>query len=325
MPTAKTLPATMRAIRLENGAYHWRELPMPARGEALVKVAYAGMNRADLFQTQGNYPQPKNGIPGLEFSGTIVKGGGRWREGDAVCGIVTEGAFAEYTVSPAATLMPVPRDVSLKEAAALPEAMLTAWISLFEQAKLKPGETLLIHGGASSVGLMAIQMGKRAGARVFATAGTKEKCALCKRMGAELAVNYKEQDFAKVLSSEGADVILDMVGGDYVQKNMALLKPYGRLCMIAFLRGAKIEVNLAPLLTKKLSLSGSVLRDRPVAEKARFARAVVRKYWPDVAAGRIRPVLDGVFSLKEAEKGIKRLESSLNSGKIVLEVLGAGF
>jgi putative PIG3 family NAD(P)H quinone oxidoreductase len=332
----------MRAIRLEDGQYRLRQTPLPAlkRGEALVRVEYAAMNRADLFQSEGNYPLPERGIPGLEFSGTIAIAAGNWKTGDRVCGIVTEGAFAEYVASPAATLLPVPKTLSLREAAAVPEAVITAWISLFHQARLKKGETALIHGGASGVGLAAIQMAKLAGATVFATAGTKEKCALCETLGATQAICYKEQDFEKALkdialslplkgeesarktsAGEGVvDVILDMAGGDYFRKNLALLRPYGRLCMIAFLRGAKIEANLAPALTKKLSLFGSMLRDRPVREKAAFARAVEKRFWPHLARGALKAVIDSEFPLAQAEKGLKKLERSLNSGKILLKV-----
>ncbi len=326
MPAKNTLPATMRAIAIEGGRYRLIEtkLPTPGRGEVLVKVAYSGMNRADVFQLENKYPLPEAEpkIPGIEFSGIVaqVNAHSPFRPGDRVCGVVREGTHAEYCLSPGSTLLPVPKRVSLKEAACLPEAILTAWISLFHQARLKKGEKVLIHGGASGVGVMAIQMAKLVGATVFATAGTPEKCGLCQTLGAAKSIHYRQEDFVETLQAEGVDVILDMVGGDYFQKNLSLLNTYGRLAMISFLRGAKTEVNLAPILLKKLSVYGSLLRNRPVREKGVFVRAIHRRIWPYVDKGRIRVVIDSEYGLEDAQKAIQRMEQSLNSGKIVLRV-----
>ncbi len=321
------LPSTIRAIAIENDRYRLVSVPLPKpkRGEALIKIAYAGVNRAELFQLQNKYPRPEAEpmVPGIEFSGTILKisGASNGRKiGDRVCGVLKEGAFAEFCVSPVSTLLPVPEKISLREAASLPEAILTAWISLFHQASLKKGEAVLIHGGTSGVGVTAIQMAKLWGAHVFATAGSPAKTRLCEKLGARQAINYKKEDFTAALKDEKIDVILDMVGGDYFQKNLSLLNTYGRLCMISFLRGARVEVNLAPILLKKLSVFGSLLRNRPVNEKADFVRAIRRKIWPWVASGRLKPVMDSEFPLEKAEKAIKRMEDNLNIGKILLQI-----
>ncbi len=304
-------------------------VPKPAKGEVLVKVAYAALNRAEVFQRHKHYPLPARipRVPGIEFSGTIVKLGSgvkSWKIGQKVCGIITEGGYAEYVVSPASILLSVPESVSLKEAACLPEAMLTAWVSLAEQAAVKKGESVLIHGGGSGVGVMAIQIAKALGAKIFTTAGTDEKCARCKKLGALHAINYRTTDYEteilRLNSDTGVDVILDMVGGEYTQKNLSLLNINGRLAIIAFLRGAKVNINLAPILLKKLSVHGSILRNRPLSEKAQFVQNMTKHLWPLVKSKKIRAVLDSVYSLEDAKKALERMEENLNFGKILLQV-----
>jgi putative PIG3 family NAD(P)H quinone oxidoreductase len=316
----------MQAIVLENGAYYLRERerPAPPEGSVLIKVAYAGVNRADLFQKQGKYPLPEQGIPGMEVSGEIAalgKGVKDFKKGDRVCALMSEGAYSEYAVVPTSLIFPVPKSMTLEQAAALPEACFTAWISLVWQGNLKANETVLIHGGASGIGIIALQIARALGARVFATAGSAEKCAACVKTGAEKAINYKEEDFVQAIKAhthKGVDVIMDMVGGDYFERNLEALKHGGRMSIIAFLKGSKVAANISPLLLKHLTVMGSTLRSRPLHEKEQVARELRERIWPKIEKSEIVPVIDNIFPLREAEKALARMQEGLNIGKIVL-------
>ncbi len=298
--------------------------PDPGRGEILIRVAAAGVNRPDLMQRAGLYPPPP-GAPetlGLEVSGVIESVGPgvtRWHEGDEVCALLSGGGYATYAIAQEGSALPLPKGLSLIEAAALPETVFTVWANVFEAAALKPGETLLVHGGASGIGTTAIQMAKAHGARVLATAGDDAKVKLCEKLGAERCINYRTEDFEAVVRDlGGADVVLDMVGGPYVQKNLNLLNDQGRCVMIAFLQGPHAEVNLMRLMLKRLTLTGSTLRSRSNEEKARIAHEVERVVWPWIAAGKVKPVIDSTFPLAEAEAAHARLQSGGHAGKIVL-------
>lgn len=300
--------------------------PEPKPGEVLIRVAAAGVNRPDLVQRAGHYPPPP-GAPetlGLEVAGVIEAlgpGVSRWHEGQEVCALLPGGGYATYAIADSGSVLPVPKGLSLAEAAVLPETVFTVWANVFEGGALKPGETLLVHGGASGIGVTAIQMAKAHGARVFATAGDAEKVALCERLGAERGINYREEDFEAVLrEAGGADVVLDMVGGPYVQKNLDLLKEGGRCVMIAFLQGPRADLNLIKLLLKRLTLTGSTLRPRSHAEKARIAKAVEENVWPWIEAGKLKPVIDSTFPLGDAEAAHARMQSGAHAGKIVLTV-----
>ncbi len=322
-----TLPLTMRAVvhgpdaplRVEAVA-----CPRPGPGQVLIKTVAAGMNRPDLFQRLGLYPPPPGASPllGLEVSGHIAavgEGVARWREGDAVCALLPGGGYAEYALAPAGSVMAAPQGLSLIEAAAIPETTLTVWANVFESGALAPGEALLVHGGASGIGTTAIQMATAHGARVFATAGDEAKLALCARLGAERAINYKTEDFEAVVSAAGGvDVILDMVGGAYIQKNINLLKDRGRLVFIAFLQGPQADLNLMRVMLKRLTITGSTLRPRSEDEKARLARAVEERVFPWIAAGRYKPVIDQAVPLEEADAAMNRLQAMAHAGKIVL-------
>jgi putative PIG3 family NAD(P)H quinone oxidoreductase len=302
-------------------------VPTPGSGEVLIKVAAAGVNRGDLAQVAGMYPPPP-GAPqtlGLEVSGTIVDGGpnsSRWNVGDQVCALVGGGGYAEYCIAHEGNVLPVPRSVSLIDAAALPEVYMTVWTNIVDRARLKPGETLLVHGGSSGIGTAAIQLFTARGHRVFTTAGSAAKCAACVRLGAALAVNYREDDFVAAIrqatDGAGVDVILDMVGGDYIQKNISLLKVEGRLVNIAFQRGSQADLNLMILMLKRLTITGSTLRARANAEKAEIARAVEREVWPWIETGRIRPIVDSVMPLAKAAEAHARMAASSHIGKILL-------
>ncbi len=298
--------------------------PEPGAGEILIKVAAAGVNRPDLMQRAGLYPPPP-GAPetlGLEVAGEVVSIGSgvkRWKEGDHVCALLAGGGYAEYAVANEGAALPIPKGLSAVEAAALPETVFTVWANVFEAGGLKPGETLLVHGGASGIGTTAIQMAKAHGARVFATAGDAEKCKLCEDLGATRGINYRTEDFEAVIRDmDGADVVLDMVGGPYVQKNLNLLNDGGRCVMIAFLQGPHAEINLMRLMLKRLTLTGSTLRSRSKEEKARIAREVERVAWPWIEAGKVKPVIDSTFPLSDAETAHARLQSGAHAGKIVL-------
>jgi putative PIG3 family NAD(P)H quinone oxidoreductase len=296
--------------------------PEPRAGEVLIKVAYAGINRADLLQRRGNYPVPPGASPilGMEVSGVIERGGARFKPGDEVCALLAGGGYAEYVTAPEGSVLPLPKGVSLEQGAALPEATFTVWANVFEPGALKTGEVFLCHGGASGIGVFAIQMAKAHGATVFATAGDDEKCALVERLGAK-AINYRKQDFEAVLKEAGgADVILDMVGGDYVQKNINILRLNGRCVNIAYMQGAKVTVDFMVAMRKNAILAGSTLRPRPVEEKARLAREVERVVWPWVETGKVKLIVDSVFALDDVEAAMARMNANLNAGKILLKV-----
>ncbi len=305
--------------------------PMPAvgEGEILIKVAAAGINRPDVFQRKGAYPPPPGAPewPGLEVSGTVVAvgaGASDWSEGDAVCALVAGGGYADYCVAPTAQALPVPKGIDLIDAAALPETFFTVWTNVFDRAALAPGESLLVHGGSSGIGTTAIQMATALGATVYATAGTAEKCAVCEELGATKAINYREDDFEEAIKTategRGVDVVLDMVAGDYVMKNLRLLAPEGRLVFIAFLKGSKAEVDFNRLMRNRLKILGSTLRPQSVEAKGRIAACLRETVWPLIEAGRIRPVVDSRFPLAEAAKGHALMESSQHVGKIILTV-----
>jgi putative PIG3 family NAD(P)H quinone oxidoreductase len=330
-----TLPERMTAIKItepggpEKLAPTRRLVPQPAPGEVLIKVATAGVNRPDCLQRQGGYPPPPGAsdIPGLEVAGTIAalgEGVTDWKIGDAVCALLTGGGYAEYCVAPAPQCLPVPAGLTLQQAAALPETFFTVWSNVFDRARLQPGESLLVHGGTSGIGTTAIQLARALGSRVFTTVGGSEKVQPCLDLGAERVINYREEDFVQVIkevtNNKGVDVILDMVGGDYVQRNLSALAVEGRLVFIAFLRGAKVELNLAPVMMKRLTITGSTLRARPVAHKAPIAKALLETVWPLLASGAIRPIIDRVFPLTEAAAAHALMESNRHVGKLLLQV-----
>jgi NADPH:quinone reductase len=323
-----SLPATTRAISHANGPLTLVELPVPVPGpgQVLIEVAAAGINRPDLFQRAGMYPPPPGApdVMGLEAAGTVVALGPDVTGvalGDLVTALLPGGGYAGHSVADAGSCLPVPQGLSLIEAAALPETVLTVWANVFERAALKPGETFLVHGGASGIGTTAIQMARAHGARVFATAGDAAKCALCEQLGAERAINYRTDDFEAVLrAAGGADVVLDMVGGPYVQKNIDLMKDDGRIVQIAFLQGPSAQLNLMRLMLKRITLTGSTLRARSSAEKARLAGAVRQQVWPWIASGQLRPVIDSVFPLADAEAAQARMQAGTHAGKIMLDM-----
>ena len=305
-----------------------RPVPRPSAGEILVRVAAAGVNRPDVLQRQGVYPPPPGAsdIPGLEIAGTVVaagEGASRFAIGDSVCALVAGGGYAEYCVVHETNALPVPAGVTMTEAAAIPETFFTVWTNVFDRARLRSGETFLVHGGSSGIGTTAIQLARAFGATVFATAGSPEKCAACVRLGADHAIEYKARDFVEAVKQatggRGVDVILDMVGGDYVAHNYQAAAEDGRIVQIAFLRGAKPTVDLNALMRKRLTHTGSTLRPRPVAFKAAIARALEERVWPVIAAGTIKPVMDSTFPLAEAAAAHARMEGGEHIGKIMLE------
>jgi len=302
-------------------------VPAIKDNEVLIKVAAAGVNRPDVFQRQGAYPPPPGApaTPGLEVAGTVVAKGAlvkRYKEGDAVLALVPGGGYAEYCAAAEDNALPVPKGLSMVEAGGIPETFFTVWTNVFERAGLKPGETLLVHVGSSGIGTVAIMLARQLGSRVFATAGDAEKCRACEALGAECCINYRDEDFVAIVKDQtggkGADVILDMVGGDYVGRNLAVAAMHGRIVNIAFLKGSKVEVDLLPIMLKRLTLTGSTLRPRSVAEKAQIARALEAKVWPLLAEGKIRPQIYKTFPLKEAAEAHRLMESSAHVGKIVL-------
>ena len=299
-------------------------VPQPASGEILIRVRAAGVNRPDVLQRRGLYPPPP-GAPetlGLEVAGEVAgvgDGAPRWRVGDRVTALLGGGGYAEYAAVDARHALPVPGQLTLEEAAALPETVFTVWANVFEAGALKAGETLLVHGATSGIGVTAVQMAKAAGAKVIATGRGAEKAAAALELGADVAVNSAAEDFVLEVEAEGgADVVLDMVGGDYVQRNLQALKPGGRLVQIAFQAGHKVTLDLRPVMMKRLVLTGSTLRPRPADEKARLARAVEETVWPWIAEGRVRPVIATTFPLREAAAAHAALEENRHVGKIVL-------
>ncbi|MBI1835614.1 MAG: NAD(P)H-quinone oxidoreductase [Burkholderiales bacterium] len=304
-----------------------RPVPVPASGEVLIRVAAAGVNRPDVLQRMGHYPVPHGAsdLPGLEVAGEIVAGdltGSDFQIGDAVCALVQGGAYAEYCVAPVLQCLPVPRGLSMVEAASLPEVCFTVWSNVFDRGALQPGESLLVHGGSSGIGVMAIQMAVALGATVFATAGTEEKCRAIELLGCARAINYRQEDFLEVIRAEtrgrGVDLILDMVAAKYLQKNVDALADDGRLVVLALLGGAKAELDLSQVLRRRLHITGSTLRPRSVAFKAEIARALRARIWPLLESGVIRPVVYQEFPLAQAADAHRLMESSQHIGKIVL-------
>lgn len=302
--------------------------PVAAAGEVLIDVAAAGVNRPDLRQRMGKYPPPPGAsdIPGLEVAGTVAAVGAAvtgWREGDRVCALVAGGGYAERVAVPQEQCLPVPAGLSLIEAAAIPETFFTVWTNVFDRGRLQAGESILIHGGTSGIGTTAIQLAKARGARVFTTAGTDEKCAAARLLGADIALNYRTTDWVAALndatSGQGVDVILDMVGGDYLPRNLDLLAVEGRLVQIAFARSPKAEVDFAVLMRKRAWITGSTLRPRTPEEKGDIARALRAEVWPLIEAGTVRPVIHRVFALAQAAEAHRLLESGTHIGKIVLD------
>jgi NADPH:quinone reductase len=317
-------PGGPEVLRLATGA-----VPRPGPQEVLIRIAAAGVNRPDVLQRMGSYPPPPDASPvlGLEVSGKIATVGrdvNGWRGGDAVCALVPGGGYAEYCVTPAPHCLPVPQGLSLIEAAALPETFFTVWTNVFDRGRLRAGESFLVHGGSSGIGTTAIQLARAFGSRVFATAGSPEKCAVCAELGAERAIDYRREDFTAVIKEttqgSGVDVILDMVGGTYVEKNLRSLAVEGRLVQIAFLQGSKVTLDLVHMMMRRQTVTGSTLRPRSVAEKAALAQALRDKVWPLIEAGKVRPIVDRTFPLAEAAEAHRLMESSAHIGKIVLTV-----
>ncbi len=327
------LPATMSAIEVsEPGGPEAlkpveQRLPSLGAGELLIKVAAAGINRADILQRRGFYPPPPGApnTPGLEAAGTVAAlgaGVSGFALGDEVCCLLAGGGYAEYCAVPAPQVLPIPKGLSMIEAGAVPETFFTVWTNVFDQAGLKSGERFLVHGGSSGIGTTAIQLAHAFGAETYATAGSAEKCAACEKLGAKRAINYREEDFVAIIKKatdgQGVDVILDMVGGEYVQRNFESLAVGGRLVNIAFLGGAKAQVDLNPFMRKRLTFSGSTLRARSVEEKGEIAASLRQKVWPLLEDGTIRSVIDCTYPLADARKAHERMESSAHIGKIVL-------
>jgi NADPH:quinone reductase len=302
-------------------------VPKPAAGELLVKVEAAGVNRPDVLQRMGAYAPPPGAplTPGLEIAGAVVAVGPetkRYRVGDKVCALVPGGGYAEYCVAAEANALPIPSGLSMVEAGAIPETFFTVWTNVFDRAALKAGESLLVHGGSSGIGTTAIMLGAALGAIVYTTAGSVEKCDACIALGATRAINYRTEDFTAVIKAEtggkGVDVILDMVGGDYYPRNVAIAAMHGRIVSIAHLQGAKAELSITTVMQKRLTLTGSTLRPRSVAEKAVIARALEEKVWPLLASGKVKPQIFKTFPLAEAAAAHALMESSAHVGKIVL-------
>lgn len=328
-----SLPETMSCVEIrtpggpEQLVLGTRPCPRPAAHEVLIRVAAAGVNRPDIVQRKGLYPPPPGAsdIPGLEIAGTVIATGADvlWpAEGTEVCALVAGGGYASHCVAPARSCLPVPRGFTMTMAAAIPETFFTVWHNVFERGALKPGESLLVHGGSSGIGTTAIQLAQASGAFVIATAGSDEKCAACRDLGADIAINYRTEDFAEVIKAKapggGVDVVLDMVGGDYTARNIRCLKTDGRLVNIAFLNGSKVEADLMPVMLKRLTLTGSTLRPRDDAFKARLAATLKERVWPLLEAGKVRPVIHTVLPLAEAAAAHQLMESSAHIGKIVL-------
>lgn len=301
------------------------EKPVCGPNDVLVEIVTAGLNRADLVQRRGMYPPPPGAstIMGLECAGTIVAVGGDvsdWSVGDRVCGLMAGGGYAEYAIVDQGSLFRIPDSMSFDEAGALPEVMMTVWANIFDRCQFRAGESVLIHGGTSGIGTMAIQMLKHAGAaKIMITAGSAEKCAFAKSLGADLAINYRDEDFESIArEAGGADVILDMVGGDYVQKNISVAKLGGRIVNIAYMQGAQVELNLLPLMLKRLILTGTTLRARPNSDKQRIRDAILADFWPAVLSGSIKPVIDTTYPFEDAEAAQAHMAKGGHIGKILL-------
>jgi NADPH:quinone reductase len=330
-----TLPTQMHAVTTNgSGAAEvmlitQQQVPTPGEHDVLIRVAYAGVNRPDVIQRQGNYAPPPGASPimGLEVAGEVVAVGAavqRWKVGDAVCALTPGGGYAEYCVAPAAHCLPIPAGLSLLEAAGVPENFFTVWVNVFDTCKLSKGERLLVHGGSSGIGLTAIQLAHAFGAEVFTTVGNEQKAAFCKNVGADHVFNYKTQDWmneiATITLKKGVNVILDMVGGSYIEKNLRSLALEGRYCFIAFLEGGKAEVDFRPVMMKRQTITGSTLRARPDAQKAAIAAALEAEVWPLLAAQRVKPVIHATFPLEQIVEAHLLMESSQHIGKIMLKV-----
>lgn len=327
------IPGTMRVVEitepgppeaLEVGT---RPVPAPGPGEVLIRVAAAGVNRADTMQRKGNYPPPPGAsdVLGLEVSGTVAAVGQGVSDlvvGDEVCSLLTGGGYAGYCLAPAPQCLPIPAGVSLVDAAALPEAYATVWTNVIDRGRLQEGESLLVHGGSSGIGTVAIQLARLFGARIFATAGTPAKCAACVELGAERAIDYRAEDFAAVLheatGGRGVDLILDMVGGAYLQRNLASLAIEGRLVIIALMEGAQAELDLARLMSRRLTVTGATLRARSIAQKAEIMTALRARVWPRFASDELRPIVHATYPLAEAAEAHRVMESSVHTGKLLL-------
>jgi NADPH2:quinone reductase len=327
------IPTEMRAIEIKQPGGPEvlvptrRPVPQPGKGGVLIRVAAAGVNRPDILQRQGAYAPPPGttDLPGLEVAGEVVAVGpetARWRVGDKVTALVAGGGYAEYCVAPAPQCLPIPGKLAMIEAAALPETFFTVWTNVFERGRLQAGETFLVHGGSSGIGTTAIQLASRSGARVFTTAGSAEKCSKCRELGASVAIDYRTEDYVKVVEREtggkGVDLILDMVGGDYINRNLQCLAVDGRLVQIAFLKGAKAEINFANVMVKRQTITGSTLRPRSVAQKGAIAQALEERVWPLVAAGEVVPQIFATFPLEQAAEAHRLMETSAHVGKIML-------
>ncbi len=330
---SEDIPTTMQAIEIaEAGGPEVLRItdfpvPEPGDGEVLIKVMAAGVNRPDVMQRLGLYPPPPGApdIPGLEVAGTVAALGPNAsgvQEGDAVCALVIGGGYAEYCVAPASLCLAVPEALSTVQAAAIPETFFTVWTNVFDRGRLTSGESLLVHGGSSGIGTTAIQLAKAFGSTVYVTAGSEEKCQACLELGADAAINYRDEDFVERISEltneRGVDVILDMIGGDYLPRNLKSLTVEGRIVQIALQGGPKVEMNLLPIMLKRLTLTGSTLRPRTVAQKAMIAHSLREKVWPLVESGKVRPIIHATFPLAQASEAHRMMESSQHIGKIVL-------
>jgi NADPH2:quinone reductase len=324
-------PETMHAIEIaqpggpEQLILAARPVPKPSPGQVLIRVAASGVNRPDVIQRQGHYAPPPGAsdIPGLEVAGEVVAGDAL-PGGSLVCALVTGGGYASYCVAEASACLPIPQGFTMEEAAGLPETFFTVWHNVFQRGRLQAGETLLIHGGASGIGTTAIQLAKAFGAKVIVTAGSAEKCDACRKLGADHAIDYREADFvaevAAITGKKGVDVILDMVGGDYIARNIKCLAVDGRHVSIAFLQGSSAEINFMPVMLKRLTLTGSTLRPQSIAAKAAIALELKEKVWPLMDQGRIRPVIHATFDLSQAASAHRLMESSAHIGKIILKL-----
>ncbi len=330
---SKNIPTTMQAIEIaEAGGPEVLRItdfpvPEPGDGEVLIKVIAAGVNRPDVMQRLGLYPPPPGApdIPGLEVAGTVAALGANAsgvQEGDAVCALVIGGGYAEYCVAPASLCLAIPENLTTVQAAAIPETFFTVWTNVFDRGRLTSGESLLVHGGSSGIGTTAIQLAKAFGSTVYVTAGSEEKCQACLELGADAAINYRDEDFVERISELtkecGVDVILDMIGGDYLPRNLKSLAVEGRIVQIALQGGPKVEMNLLPIMLKRLTLTGSTLRPRTVAQKAMIAHSLREKVWPLLESGKVHPVIHATFPLAQASEAHRMMESSQHIGKIVL-------
>jgi NADPH2:quinone reductase len=320
-----TAPGGPEVLRIQE-----RPQPQPGTGEVLVKVMAAGINRPDVLQRKGNYPPPPGAsadIPGLEIAGVIAETGKdckQWKVGDKICALVTGGGYAEYCVVPEAQCLPIPPNLSFADAASLPETFFTVWSNVFDRGQLKPGDALLVHGGSSGIGVAAIQLAKKWGAIVYVTAGSEEKCNFCEKLGADKAINYKTEKFSDVInaltSKKGVNVILDMIGGDYTQDNLDILAEDGKLVLINTMKGDETSIKLGMVMRKRLTITGSTLRVRPISFKAAIAKKLEEHVWPWLVSGEVRPVIFKTFPLERADEAHMLMESSEHIGKIVLLV-----